>query len=260
MDLGLKGRRALITGAAKGIGRAIADRLSTEECDLVLVGRGSADLNALADQLTARDGRAIATIEMDLSDAQAIRKLAEQHDTVDIVVNNAGAIPGGSIHDIDEEKWRKAWDGKIFGYIGVMRAFLPIMEQRRSGVILNIIGAAGERPSAEYAAGSAGNAALMALTRALGASSPASGVRVLGINPGPILTERLEAFLKQRAKSELGDAEQWPSLLRSLPFGRAGEPEEVAAMAALLVSDLSGYISGTIITIDGGLTARGQSY
>jgi len=197
---------------------------------------------------------------MDLADAAAIRRLAEDHKGVDIVVNNAGGIPSGTIHEIDEQTWRKAWDGKVFGYIGVMREFLGLMEERRSGVILNIIGAAGERPSAGYAAGSAANAALMALTRALGASSPESGVRVVGINPGPTLTERIKTFLKHRARSELGDADQWPSLLKSLPFGRAGRPEEVAAMAALLVSDLSGYISGTIVTIDGGLSSRGQAY
>jgi 3-oxoacyl-[acyl-carrier protein] reductase len=260
MDLGLNGKIALVTGAGKGIGRAIAERLSQEGCHLILVGRKAADLDSLAAELAARKSGRVTTAVIDFPDVQAIAKLAANHADVDIVVNNAGAIPGGSIQAIDVQKWRQGWDGKLFGYIGIMREFLSIMERRKCGVILNIIGAAGERPSADYAAGSAGNAALMALTRALGASSPATGVRVVGINPGPILTERLKTFLKQRAVTELGDAEQWPSLLKTLPFGRAGKPEEVAAMAAMLVSDLSGYTSGTIITIDGGLTARGQAY
>lgn len=260
MDLGLRGRQALITGAAKGIGRAIAERLAGEGCNLILIGRGKELLETLARDLSAGRNCTAKGIELDLSDSDKIDALAREYPTVDIVVNNAGAIPGGTINDIDFGTWRKAWDGKIFGYVGVMRAFLKQMESRRAGVILNIIGAAGERPNAEYAAGAAGNAALMALTRALGAKSPSQGVRVVGINPGPILTERLKVFLQSRAKVQFGDPEKWPALLESLPFGRAGKPEEVAAMAALLVSDLSGYISGTIITIDGGLTARGQAY
>lgn len=260
MDLGLEGRRALITGAGRGIGRAIAERLAAEGCDLVLVGRTAADLDAVAAELGKKTKRSVRALAAALPDEQAIRTLAADHNDVDIVVNNAGAIPGGSIQDLDTPRWRDGWDGKLFGYIGLMREFLRLMEQRRRGVILNIIGAAGERPSADYAAGSAGNAALMALTRALGASSPAYGVRVVGINPGPILTGRLEGLLRRRAAAQLGDAERWQTFLQPLPFGRAGTVEEVAAMAALLVSDLGGYISGTIVTIDGGLTARGQSF
>src|ERR1019366_7139962 len=260
MNLGLDGKSALVTGAGKGIGRAIADRLSLEGCHLVLVGRKAADLDSLAAELTARNSGRVTTAVVDFPDFQAISKLAADHPDVDIVVNNAGAIPGGSIQTIDVQKWRQGWDGKLFGYIGIMREFLRIMEQRKRGVILNIIGAAGERPSADYAAGSAGHAALMALTRALAANSPAAGVRVVGINPGPVLTGRLESLLRRRAESQFGDAERWPAFLEQFPFGRAGTPEEVAAMAALLVSDLGGYISGTIITIDGGLTARRHSY
>ncbi len=260
MDLELEGRRALVTGASKGIGRAIAERLWAEGCDLVLVGRSIANLDLVAAGLVAKKSRSVTTVAADLPDEQAIRRLAADHSDVDIVVNNAGAIPGGSIQDIDSQTWRQGWDGKVFGYVGIMREFLRIMEQRKRGVILNIIGAAGERPSADYIAGSAGNAALMALTRALGANSPAAGVRVVGINPGPVLTGRLESLLRRRAESQFGDAERWPAFLEQFPFGRAGTPEEVAAMAALLVSDLGGYISGTIITIDGGLTARRHSY
>jgi 3-oxoacyl-[acyl-carrier protein] reductase len=260
MDLQLSGRTALITGAGKGIGRAIAERLHAEGCNLVLVGRTAGDLQTLAGRLNASRPHRVETACVALPDEGAIAQLAADHAGVDIVINNAGAIPAGYLKDLDVDRWRNGWDGKVFGYIGVMRAFLAIMEDRGRGVILNIIGAAGERPSADYVAGSAGNAALMALTRALGASSPTRGVRVLGINPGPILTDRLKGFLERRAAAEFGNSEDWPKLLRPLPFGRAGKPEEVAATAAFLVSDHAGYMSGTIVTIDGGITARGTSY
>lgn len=260
MDLGLTGRQAIITGAGKGIGRAIAEQLYREGCDVVLVGRTQSDLDSVAASLAGEGRGRIEARAVAFPDEGAVRALAEAYRDADIVVNNAGAIPGGYLKDVELDRWRKGWDGKLFGYAAVMQAFLPLMEARRRGVIINIIGAAGERPSADYIPGSAGNAAIMAMTRALGASSPASGVRVVGINPGPILTDRLKGLLELRAEQQLGDRGAWSKYLEPLPFGRAGTSEEVAAMVAMLASDLSGYISGTIITIDGGMTARGTSF
>ncbi len=262
MDLNLANKKVLITGAGKGIGRAIAARLAEEGCALVLVGRTAADLDATAAvlrqapirQATSRD---IQTVTADLADPDAVARVAARHGDIDILINNAGNIPSGSLRELSDRAWREGWGGKVFGYIDMMRAFLPRMEDRGAGVILNIIGAAGERPTPEYAAGSSGNAALMALTRGLGGRSPDRGVRVLAINPGPVLTERLETILKHRAQGRLGDSRRWQEMLQALPFGRAATCEEIADMAAFLVSDRSAYTSGVIITVDGGLGARG---
>src|SRR3974390_2125604 len=120
MDLGLNGKTVLVTGAGKGIGQAIAHRLSAEGCHLVLVSRTAADLDSLAAELTKRHSGRVATSVIDFPDAQAISKLARDYPDIDIVVNNAGAIPGGTIQSIDSQRWRQSWDGKIFGYIGVM--------------------------------------------------------------------------------------------------------------------------------------------
>jgi NAD(P)-dependent dehydrogenase (short-subunit alcohol dehydrogenase family) len=122
-------------------------------------------------------------------------------------------------------------------------------------VIVNVIGHAGENMSASYLAGTSGCAALMALTRALGASSPDDGIRVVGINPGPVLTERLLGFLRTRAERTLGDPERWQDLVKSMPFGRTGKPEEIAIAVAFLASDCSAYTTGTILTIDGGVSS-----
>jgi NAD(P)-dependent dehydrogenase (short-subunit alcohol dehydrogenase family) len=127
---------------------------------------------------------------------------------------------------------------------------------RKRGVIVNIVGTAGERPSAGYIAGSMANAALMAMSRALGAESLDSGVRVVAVNPGATETERIYAILKARAKSQLGDENRWRELTSRLPGGRLGSAEEVAAMVAFLCSDRSSYTSGTVITIDGGASGR----
>jgi len=119
-------------------------------------------------------------------------------------------------------------------------------------VIVNVIGAAGERFDPNYIVGSAGNASLMAFTRALGKAAPADNIRVVGINPGPIATARLEMLSRKRAEQQLGDAERWRELFAKMPFGRAGAPEEIGNAVAFLASPRSGYTSGTILTIDGG--------
>ncbi len=257
MDLRLTGRKALITGASKGIGRATARLLAAEGCDLVLVARTEAALAALRDEIRAQHNVAISLAPLDLSQGEAARGLARDFPDIEILVNNAGAIPGGTLDEIDEARWRQAWDLKVFGYINLTRAFLAAMRARRRGVIVNVIGSAGEKLDAAYIAGSTGNASLMAFTRAMGGAAPDAGVRVVGINPGPVATDRLVTLLRKRAQDRLGDAERWEELVKPMPFGRAAKPEEIAAMVAFLASDLSAYTSGTIVTIDGGSAHRG---
>lgn len=256
MDLGLRGRRVLLTGASKGIGLASAELLAAEGCDLILVARTASDLEAAKARIRAAHNVGIETRALDLADSGSIDRLAEEFPEIDVLVNNAGAIPAGRIDQVDEARWRAAWDLKVFGYINMCRRFYALMKARGRGVIVNVIGTAGEAPDAGYVAGSAGNAALMALTRALGGTAPDDGLRVVAINPGPILTERLETMMRFRAKDLWGDEARWAEQLAPLPFGRAGKPEEVAAMVALLASDLSGYTTGTVITIDGGGASR----
>jgi 3-oxoacyl-[acyl-carrier protein] reductase len=257
MDLGLVGRRVLVTGASKGIGLATALEFAAEGADLVLVSRTLEALEAARSRIVQRHQVAVTVEALDLAETGAIDGLAGRHPEVDVLANNAGAIPPGSIHDIDEAAWRAAWDLKVFGYINLTRRFLAAMAARGRGVIVNIIGAAGERPAAGYIAGGAGNAALYALTRALGAAAPSAGVRIVGLSPGPVATERMVTMMRKRASDELGDAERWPELVKPLPFGRAASPEEIAAMAVFLASDRSGYTTGTVVTIDGGLSSRG---
>jgi len=254
MDLGLTGRSALVTGASKGIGFASAWSLAREGCDLHLAARTAADLEKARAEITSRFGVSVEIHPIDLSLGDDARALIEACRDVDILVNNAGAIPGGSIEAIAEPRWREAWDLKVFGYINTCRAALANMKARGSGVIINVIGAAGERPSAGYIAGAGGNAALMALTRALGAASSRHGVRVVGINPGLIETDRLVTLARSRAQAQLGDAERWRETLD--PTFPPGLPAHIGDMVAFLASDLSANTTGTIITIDGGASAR----
>jgi NAD(P)-dependent dehydrogenase (short-subunit alcohol dehydrogenase family) len=256
MDLGLRGRKALVTGASKGIGRACAEVLAEEGCDVVLVSRTAADLETVRAKIAGEHNVSVRYYALDLGDSRNIDKLAGECADTDLLVNNAGAIPGGNLAEIDEARWRQAWDLKVFGYINMTRRFYAVMAERKQGVIVNILGAAGENPDFNYIAGSSGNASLMAFTRAMGGTAPRDGLRVVGINPGPVMTERLIALNRHRAQAQFGDPEKWQDMLKGYAFGRAAKPEEIAWMAAFLASDRSGYTTGSIVTIDGGGSSR----
>jgi 3-oxoacyl-[acyl-carrier protein] reductase len=256
MELGLRGRKALVTGASKGIGRACAEVLAEEGCDVVLVPRTAADLEAARAAIVAKHNVAVRFYPLDLSDSRNVDKLAAECADTELLVNNAGAIPGGDIAQIDEARWRTAWDLKVFGYVNMTRRFYALMAERKKGVIINILGAAGENPDFDYIAGSSGNASLMAFTRAMGGTAPRDGLRVIGINPGPVMTDRLVTLMRTRARTQFGDAERWTEYMKPLAFGRAAKPEEIAWMTAILASDKSAYTTGSIITIDGGGSSR----
>lgn len=251
MDLHLTGKRILITGGSKGIGRASAMALAAEGCDIVLVARDPAVLAQTAEAVRSRHQVRVESIPADLSLSTDISRVAAAAGEIDVLVNNAGSIPPGTLLQVDDARWRAAWDLKVFGFIGLTRALYPVLKTR-SGVVVNVIGAAGESFDPNYITGSTGNAALMAFTRALGKASPADGVRVVAINPGPVATERLTKLLRHRAQEQLGDAERWLELCRDMAFGRAADPREIGDSVAFLASPRSGYTSGTVLTINGG--------
>jgi 3-oxoacyl-[acyl-carrier protein] reductase len=258
MDLKLSGRTALVTGSSKGIGLSVAQWLSREGVNLVLVARSGDRIEKEAVAIRQETGVSVGTLAADLSEAVARDRVARSFPDIDILVNNAGAIPGGSIDQVDEPAWRAGWDLKVYGYIGLTRLYLQKMKERRRGVIINIIGAGGEKLDFGYIAGAAGNAGLMAFTRAIGGTSPEFGVRVLGINPGPVMTDRVEVLGRRRAATLYGDENRWRETFVQMPFGRPATCDEISASVVFLASDLCSYTSGTIVTIDGGLTYRGQ--
>lgn len=256
MDLDLQGKRVLITGASKGIGAGSARAFAREGASLDLVARNADALQALKLEITDSYGVAVRLHALDLSQTDNQQSLVDNLDDLDILINNAGNIPAGSLEDVSDAEWRSGWDLKVFGFINLTRLVYPRMRAGGGGVIINNIGNAGERLDVDYLAGSTGNAGLMAFTRALGGRSLDDGIRVVGVNTGMVQTDRMAKLLKARAKKWFGDESRHPELLSRFPLGRGATVDEVADLIIFLASPRSSYTSGCIVTLDGGVTAR----
>jgi 3-oxoacyl-[acyl-carrier protein] reductase len=253
MDLELNGKIAIITGGSKGIGRAAALRFLAEGASVLICARGHDALEeAAAEARKSTEGARIATLQADLTQAGDIRRVMEEalrvFGRIDILVNNAGSARPGDFLKLSDEEWHTDFELKFFGYVRMAREAMQQMGRQRHGVIVNVIGTGGLRPTAGYMVGGAANAALNHFTKALADEGSKHGVRVVGVNPGPILTERLQLFTEQSARGRNLDE----VYARMTPLGRPGKPEEVADLVAFLASDRAAFIHAANITIDGG--------
>ncbi|HYX65993.1 MAG TPA: short-chain dehydrogenase/reductase [Burkholderiales bacterium] len=240
MDLGLKGKSVLVTGGSKGIGLACAQSFAAEGCRVHLAAR---DKERLASAARSLGGEA-KVHSVDLRDGAALRQLAKECQGVDILVNNAGDIPGGTIETVDEAKWRHAWELKVFGFLNLSRELYRSMKARGSGVIVNVIGMAGETHPFEYICGAVGNAGLAAFTKAMGKGSREHGVRVLGVHPPATRTDRIVTLMKASAKAKFGDESRYTELM-----GNVIEPSQVADMVCFLASPKAGQLSGVVVNL-----------
>ena len=256
MDLKLKSKIALITGASKGIGAGIAHTLASEGVKLYLTARNKKQLESLKVELQNKYSVEIQIIPLNLTESDSKEILYEKCKNINVLINNAGDIPSGSLFDIDEESWRKGWELKVFGYINLCRGFYPIIKKNGGGVIINNIGNGGEIYDPLYIAGATGNSSLMSFTKALGSNSLDDNIRVIGVNPGPVETERIYKILKNRSLKIFGDENHVQELLKRYPLGRPAHVREISDLIAFLVSEKSGYTSGTVFTVDGGISSR----
>ncbi|MFK8024259.1 MAG: short-chain dehydrogenase/reductase [Ilumatobacter sp.] len=256
MDLNLTGQTALITGASQGIGEHVAETLAAEGVHLHLTARSVDRLEALKARIAKTCDVEVTLHPHDLTVDDAPDALAAAIERVDIVVNNAGAIPSGDLWDVDETAWRKGFDLKVFGYINISRLFYKKMKDAGGGVIINIIGNGGEVLDRDYIAGATGNIGLMGFTRALGGYALDDNMRVVGINPGPVHTDRIYNMLRKRAEKDLGDPDRYMELAERYPLGRPAHCREISDLVAFLASHRAGYTTGTVYTVDGGISAR----
>lgn len=253
MDLQMAGKKVLVTGGSKGIGFACAQVFAAEGCDVVLVSRNGAALDAAAARLPTDGGGTVAVHAADLADPEQRERLAATVPDVDVLVNNAGAAPFGDVLSIDIDTWRAGWELKVFGYIHLTMLYLEQMRTRGSGTIVNVIGSAGRAPRGDYVCGATANAALIAFTEAVGGQSPDLGVRVVGVNPGYTATER---FLREPIEGEGPDEAE---LRERFPTIRVSTPAAVADLVAFLASDRARGTSGVVADCDQGQMHSGPT-
>lgn len=257
MDLQLTGKTGLVTGGSAGIGKAIAQALANEGCDVAICARRKQPLEATAHEIAKRTGRKVVAIVADLTNAtdaeNFIKSAHKALKRIDILVNNAGAAPGGVIETLSEDDWEKALQLKFLGYVRCLRYALPIMVNQGGGRVVNLIGNDGCKPSYWEIAPGAANAAGHNLTLSLAGQYGKSNISFVAVNPGPVRTERWAGLVQAMSRDMQIPYEAADKLApASIPLGRIAEPEEVANLVAALASPLFHYINGTMIEIDGG--------
>lgn len=252
--LRLENRRAIVTGGAFGIGRAIALRLARDGCDIGILDRNAADAAEALD-LIRQTGRQACFTEADVSDSGSARRgvhaLANDLGGIDILVNNAGILRTAPFLDMAEAQWREVLSVNLDGVFHCCRAALPGMIARRSGVIVNMASWTGKKGVPNHAAYSTSKFAVIGLTQSIAGEVAAYGVRVNAVCPGIIVNTKMrdEAEALNRAQG-LPDVD---TRVRSIPMQRAGEPEDVANVVAFLASDDASYMTGQALNITGGL-------
>ncbi len=261
MDLRLRGKVAMVSGASRGIGRAIALGLAEEGVHLALAARRAEPLRALADEVGRRfDVQALA-VPGDMTRAADIQafadRAAERYGRVDILVNNAGSSQGGVFWEVPEQTWLDSWTLKLFGYVRLMQAVIPRMIAGGGGRIVNVIGNSGKQPIPTMLPGGSANAALLTITKGVADAVARHGIVVNAVNPGPIRTERWDGLMERIGRGlGLSAAEYEKQFVQEIPMGRVGRPEEIADLVVFLASERASFLTGTSVTADGGMTRQ----
>ncbi len=254
MDLQLSHQVAIVTGASRGLGRAIAETLSGEGMKVVLVARSGQELEALASRLPTESLVQVVDLRKPESGEQVVAETVRRFGKIDLLVNNAGATKRGDFLTLTDEEWKDGYDLKFFGAMRLSRAAWPYL-QASEGRIVNIIGVGGKAGSAEFTIGGTVNAALMNLTKALADRGVQDGVRVNAVNPGSIATERLQIRIKNYAREKnITPEEAARQMPHEMKIARFGNPDEIARAVAFLASPQASYIQGAILDVDGGAT------
>ena len=257
MDLGIRGKVALVAASSKGLGRAIAEELAAEGANLVMCARGADALRAAAGSIRKSSGVTVVEVAADVSEQAGLDRVTgtalDKFGKVDILVTNSGGPPSGTFESLNAEAWESATRLLLFSAVGLARAVLPGMKERKWGRILNVTSIAVKQPIDGLMLSNSLRAAVTGFARTLANEVARFNVTVNNIMPGFTRTDRMEELARQtseRTGASMSDAfARWE---REIPIGRLAEPREFAALAAFLASDRASYITGSSIAVDGG--------
>jgi NAD(P)-dependent dehydrogenase (short-subunit alcohol dehydrogenase family) len=257
METRLKGKIAIVTGASRGIGRAIALRLAGEGAQVVLCARDGNLLGQAVKDIEQGGGRG-AALAVDLRETDAAKRTVDftlkTYRQIDIVVNNAGATKRGDFLELTDEDWADGFELKFFGAMRLTRAAWPYL-RTQAGSVLNISGVGGRMPGPLFTIGGSVNAALLSFTKAMADAGIRDGVQVNAVNPGSIRTERYLRMLEATAKQQGTDVETAERrMIESARTTRVGEPGDIAALVAFVVCPEGRFLQGALIDMDGGAT------
>ncbi len=257
MELGLGGRVVFISGGSKGIGRACAMEFSKEGAPVALCARGDDGLRGAAEAIRKVTGGKVFTVSGDMTKWEDTKRCvdaaAAHFGGLDVLVNCAGASPGGLILNLNEEEWQLSLQLKFMGYVRCSKAAIPHLLKRGRGRIVNVVGNDGIKPAFWELTASAANAADLAMTSALAEQYGPKGILVNAINPGPVATERWDGLVQAYARDKgMSFDEASKQAIKSMPLGRICTPEEVASVVVFVASERASFMNGAWISLDGG--------
>lgn len=257
MDLGLRGKIALVSASSKGLGRAVAEEFAAEGANLVMCARGEEVLRRTAESIRQKTGVRVVDIAADVSDgagsARVVKAAFDAFGKVDILVTNSGGPPSGPFESFTPEMWDSATRLLLRSAVDLTRAVLPGMKERRWGRILNVTSIAAKQPVEGLMLSNSLRAAVIGFARTLANEVALFGVTVNNLLPGYTRTDRVEELARAAAgKTGASDKETFSKWEKEIPMGRLGEPREFAALAAFLASERASYITGSSIAVDGG--------
>ena len=257
MDLGLKGKAALVCGASQGLGRAIAEALAAEGAAVAINSRSPDKLAVARDEIAAATGGTVAAAAGDLTDpaavADVVRAARDALGKIDILVTNTGGPPSGPFESHDADAWRHAIAQNLESVVNMVRAVLPEMKERQWGRIVNVTSISVKQPVAGLILSNAIRAAVTGFAKTIANEAAPFGVTVNNVLPGFTRTERLVNLASAASNQTGGTVESvYDAWKKDVPMGRLGEPEELAALTAFLCSEKAAYITGQSVAVDGG--------
>ena len=258
MDLGLKDKRALVTGSSRGLGYALASLLAKEGCKVAINGRDEGKIKATAEKLAQETGTQVIGLAGDVSDASVPEKLVQQtveaFGGLDILVTNASGPVSGSIEALDEAAWQKGIDLSLMAHVRLIKAAVPHLRKSKAASILTMTSYSVKQPIPNLLISNSVRAATVGLTKSLALELGKDGIRLNSILPGWTATERVTELMTARAKNNNTTMEEeFAKQTADIPLGRMARPEEFANAAAFLVSPAASYITGVLLNVDGGV-------